>query len=1053
MISKFFINRPIFAIVMSLIISILGILSIVQLPIAKYPKVTPPQIMVSTTYTGANAETVSTTVASVIERQLQGVDGLSYITSTSNDTGRYSLTAQFETNTDDDMDTVNVQNRVSQVQSTLPSEVLNTGITVEKSTSSVAMVFCLVSPNGTYDGTFLKNYVTQYFMDALKSVPGVGNVEEFGADYAMRIWLDPMKMNILQVTPSDVITAITNQNQQAAVGSVGSQPSPSDQTYQYTMRTDGRLKTAEEFKNVIIRTNSDGSMVRVGDIATVNLGQRTYNVSSSYNNENAAGFQVSLTSDANAMQTVDGVMKVLKDAEKSFPSDMEYKVVYDSTQFVRASIKEVIETFVEALLLVAAIVYLFLQSGRSTLIPLIAVPVSLLGTFAAFTVLDFTINTLTLFAMVLAIGLLVDDAIVVIEAVEYEIKYNGKLPKEATVIAMQNVQNPVIGVACVLCSVFIPVGFLSGMSGILYRQFAFTIAISVAISAFVALTLTPALCASILNVHKANENPKGIYKFFQKFNNAFDKLIAWYGLRLAHLQMHLKWVVAFLVILCVATGAAFKMMPTSFVPSEDNGFMMVNATLPEGISQTQTQQMTTKISKWLQQQPGVESVMDVTGFSILAGGAKTNGLTIFLGMSDWSQRKTPDLSVDALIGKTMGMGNQLPQVQLMALNPPPIDGMGTSSGFTIQIEDRGGHTTAELNDVAQKFIAAARQRPEIASVYTAFAADTPGYQLDIDRDQVARQGVNISDLYTTLQAFYGSYEINDFTIFGRNFKTIIQAAPQFRDSIDENDHLYVRNSSDQLIPVSNFIRPKMIGSASLVTRFNDYPSIEVQGTPSGSSGDALKALQEIADQTLPEGYTYEWSDMSREEVKAGNQTVYVFALAILFVFLVLAALYESWKVPFAVLLSIPAGVFGATVFSYLFGQENNIYFQIGLLAVIGLAAKNAILIIEYAKVRVDERGMDIVSASIEAAKIRLRPIIMTSLAFVIGCVPLALATGAGAASRVTMGIAVVFGTSIATIFGIFLIPMMFIIVEGFGRGNKPLRNTSKPAVQSLKDMK
>lgn len=1051
MISKFFINRPIFAIVISLMISIFGILSMMNLPVAKYPKVTPPQIRVSATYTGANADTISTTVASVIERQLQGVDGLSYISSSSNDNGSYSLTAQYETDTDDDMDMVNTQNRVSQVQSTLPAEVIQTGVTVQKSTSSVAMVFCLVSPNSTYDGTFLKNYVTQYFMDALKSVPGVGDVTEFGADYAMRIWLDPMKMNILQVTPTDVVTAISNQNQQAAVGSVGSQPSPDDQTYQYTMRTDGRLQTAEQFKNVIIRTNSDGSMVRVGDIATVNLGQKTYDVSSSYNGKNAAGFQVSLTSDANAMQTVDGVMKVLKDAEKSFPSDMEYKIVYDSTNFVRASIKEVIETFFEALLLVALIVYLFLQSGRSTLIPLIAVPVSLLGTFAAFSVLDFSINTLTLFAMVLAIGLLVDDAIVVIEAVEYEIKYNGKGPKEATLIAMQNVQNPVIGVACVLCSVFIPVGFLSGMNGILYRQFAFTIAISVAISAFVALTLTPALCATILNVHKPNDNPKGIYKFFQKFNDGFDRLIAWYGLRLAHLQLHMKWVVAFLIVLCVATGAVFKFMPTGFVPSEDNGFVMVNATLPEGTSQTQTKQMTQKISNWLQSQPKVASVMDVTGYSILAGGVKPNGLTIFLGMDDWSQRKTKDLSVDALIGKTMAMGGQLPQAQVMALNPPPIDGMGTSSGFTIEIEDRGGHTTAELNDVAQKFIAAARQRPEIANVYTAFAADTPSYQLDIDRDQVARQGVNISDLYTTLQAFYGSYQINDFTIFGRNFKTIIQAAPQFRGSIDENNNLYVRNSSNQLIPVSNFVRPKMIGSASIINRFNDYPSIEVQGSPAGSSGDALKALQEIAAQTLPEGYSYEWSGMSREEVKAGNQTAYVFALAILFVFLVLAALYESWKVPFAVLLSIPAGVFGATVFSYIFGQENNLYFQIGLLAVIGLAAKNAILIIEYAKVRVDERGMDIVSASIEAAKIRLRPIVMTSLAFVIGCLPLAVATGAGAASRVTMGIAVVFGTSIATLFGVFLIPMMFILVEGVGRGNKPLRNTSKSAVKRLKD--
>ena len=694
MLSKFFIDRPIFAVVIALVISILGALSMVTLPVAKYPSVTPPQIRVYTTYVGANADVLGTTVASVIERQMIGVDGLVNMSSSSNDNGVYSMTAQFETGTDDDMDMVNTQNRVSQITSTLPSEVTQTGVTVEKSTSSTAMVFALVSPNGTYDATFMKNYATQFFMDALKSVPGIGNVQEFGADYAMRIWLNPMKMSILKVTPTDVISAIQSQNTQAAIGSIGSQPTPNDQTFQYTLRTDGRLQTAEQFKNIIIRRNSDGSMVRVGDIADVNLGKKSYDISSDLNGQNAASFMVSLTADANAMQSVTGAMKVLENAKKSFPNDLDYVVVYDSTKFVRASIEEVIQTFIEALLLVAFIVYLFLQSGRSTLIPLIAVPVSLLGTFACFKVLDFSINTLTLFAMVLAIGLLVDDAIVVIEAVEYEIKYNAKSPREATIIAMQNVQNPVIGVACVLSAVFVPVAFLSGMSGILYRQFALTIAVSVIISAFVALTLTPAMCASLLNVHKPNENPKGIYKFFQKFNLAFDRLIDWYGIRLAHLQLHLKWVVAFLLVLCALTGAVFRVMPTSFVPSEDNAFMMVNATLPEGISQTETQKAATQISNWLRQQPGVNNVMNVTGFSILAGGVKSNGMTAFVSLDDWSKRTTKDLSVDTLVGKTMGVGSQMPQVQLMAMNPPPIDGMGTSSGFTIQIEDRGGHSTA-----------------------------------------------------------------------------------------------------------------------------------------------------------------------------------------------------------------------------------------------------------------------------------------------------------------------------------------------------------------------
>ncbi|WP_101912622.1 efflux RND transporter permease subunit [Megasphaera vaginalis (ex Bordigoni et al. 2020)] len=1038
MLSKLFINRPIFAIVISLMISVIGLLAMFTLPIAKYPKVTPPQVRISASYVGANAEVVGTTVASVIERQMTGVDNLVSMESSSNDSGVYSMTAQFETGSNDDMDTVNTQNRVSQISSTLPSEVTATGVTVQKSSSSMAMVFSLISPNGTYDQTFMKNYATQYFMDEMKSVSGIGSVQEFGADYAMRIWMDPLKMRVLKVTPTDVISAIKSQNTQAAVGTIGARPYVSDQNFQYTLRADGRLESADEFKKVIIRTNSDGSMVRVGDVADVELGSKSYDVFGSYKGNPSATFMVSLTSDANAMQSVSGVRAVLEKAKKSFPTDMDYLVVYDSTQFVRASIEEVIQTFVEALLLVALIVYLFLQSGRSTLIPLIAVPVSLLGTFAAFKALEFSINTLTLFAMVLSIGLLVDDAIVVIEAVEYEIKYNKKTPKEATLIAMENVQNPVIGVACVLSAVFIPVSFLSGMSGVLYKQFALTIAVSVMISAFIALTLTPALCATVLRVHKPTENAKGLFRFFQIFNEKFDSLVNWYGIRLAHLQLHLKGCIAFLVVISVITAGLFTVIPTSFVPSEDNGFAMVNTTLPEGTTQAETEKTMNQIGAWLQQQPGVKDVMQVVGFSLLAGSTKTNGGVTFITLDDWSQRSGAALSVDTLVGKIMGFGNRLPQATVVAMNPPPIDGMGTSSGFTIQIENRGGHSTNELMDVTKKFIGAARKRPEIGSVYTAFTNDTPGYQLDIDRDKAAHEKVSLSDLYTILQTYYGSYQINDFTIFGRNFKVMVQAKPEYRQNLNDNRYLYVRNSDNQLISVDNFVQPKLIGSASIITRFNDYPSIKVQGSPATgySSGDALTALAEVAKDTLGEGYAYEWSGMSREEIEAGNKTIYVFVLALLFVFLVLAALYESWKVPFAVLFSVPTGLFGATLFTYLLNQQNNIYFQIGMLAVIGLAAKNAILIVEYAKVRVDERGMDVVSAAIEAAKIRLRPIIMTSLAFVVGCVPLALATGAGAASRTTMGVTVVFGTSMATVLGLFLIPMLFIIVEQVGRRSK-----------------
>jgi len=1057
-ISKFFIHRPIFAIVIALMISIIGLLAMVTLPVAKYPKVTPPQVRISATYSGANADVIGTTVASVIEQQLIGVEHLVNVESSSTDNGTYSATIQFTNGSDGDMDTVNTQNKVNQVTASLPTDVQNLGVTVSKSSSTMAMVFSLVSPNNTYDQVFMKNYATQYFMDAIKSVPGVGDVTEFGSDYAMRIWLDPTKMAVLKITPTDVSSALTTQNVQAAVGTIGTNPIGNNQQYQYTLRTDGRLKTADEFKKIIIRTNSDGSMIHLGDVATVELGAKNYNISGLYNEGgkqiSTAGFQVSLTSDANAVQTVNGISKVLKKAQESFPPDLEYRVVYDSTEFVKASITEVIHTFIEALLLVAFIVFVFLQSWRSTFIPLIAVPVSLLGTFAAFQVLGFSINTLTLFAMVLAIGLLVDDAIVVIEAVEYEIKYNARSPIEATEEAMRNVQNPVIGVACVLSAVFVPVSFLGGMSGILYRQFALTIAVSVMISAFVALTLTPALCGMMLKVYRPEEREKGIYKLFNRFNDGFDRLINWYGKKLAYLHIHIKWCVVFLVLISTITAGLFNVIPTGFVPSEDNGFAIADITLPEGTSQQKTQKTVSEVSNWVAKLPNIQGVMGVTGYSMLAGAQKPNGGAVMIKMKDWDERKTADLSVDTLVKNIMGYGMKaVPQATVMAFNPPPIDGMGVSSGFTYQLENRGGHTTAELYDMAQKFMGAARKRPEIGSIYTTFTNDTPGYNLDIDREKVQKAGVSLSDLYNVLQIYYGSYQVNDFTIFGKNFKTIIQANPAYRKNINDNKFLYVKNSSGELIPVNDFIRPRPIGAASIITRFNDYPSIKITGSPASgySSGDALKALEEVSKETLTDGYYYEWAGMSREEIEAGNKTYYVFGLALLFVFLVLAALYESWKVPFAVLLSVPTGLFGATSFIYLLHQQNNIYFQIGILAVIGLAAKNAILIIEYAKVRVDERGMDPVSAAIEAAKIRLRPIIMTSLAFVVGSIPLATATGAGAASRVTMGITVVFGTSVATVLGVFIIPMLFIIMENFGRGVKRPTGKQKSKIGSLEN--
>lgn len=1031
MISKFFIRRPIFAIVISLIISILGLIALGTLPVAKYPNVTPPQVRVFTQYMGANAEVINATVASVLEKQLSGIDHLVSIESMGNDMGLYSLQAQFEPGSNVDMDVINMQNRIQQIAPLLPQEVAQAGISVQKSTTSMAMVFALVSPHGTYDPIFMKNYASQYFLDTIKSIPGVGNVQEFGSDYAMRIWLNPMKMGIFKVTPMEVVNALLTQNAQAAVGMVGAQPGQVDGIYQYPLRANGRLQSVDEFKHVVIKTNPDGSPIYVGDIASVQLGAQDYSMESNVNGHPAMGFMVSLTSDANAMQSVGEIKKVLEKEQARFPDDMNYKIIYDSTIFVKASIEEVLKTFVEALLLVALIVFLFLQNARSTLIPLIAVPVSLLGTFACFTVLGFSINTLTLFAMVLAIGLLVDDAIVVIEAVVYEMKYHNRTPREATYIAMENVQKPVIGVACVLAAVFVPVAFLGGMSGVLYRQFALTIAVSVGISAWVALTLTPALCPLLLRPHEKRSTPHVGVRFFIWFNDRVERLINAYGKRLVQIKNHLRLSLVVLVVISGLTAMLFMSLPKGFVPPEDNGFVILNMTLPEGMSQEETQKVGAAFSKWVQQQPGVANMLNVVGFSVLAGGPKANGMTSFIGMEDWKKRPGLELSSYMLVGKIMKQGMAVPEANVLAMNPPPIDGMGTSSGFSLQIENRGGHTIAELGQTAQQFLEKAKERPEIAAIFTAFTSDTPGYELMLDRQKIAREGVNLKELYQTLQIFYGSYQVNDFMMFGRNFKVFVQAASDYRGQITDLSHIFVRDKQGNMVPIQHFVTPSPMGSASIITRFNNYPAIKLQGMPSKgySSGDALQALREVAQQTLGEGYAYEWSGMSREEVEAGNKTTYIFALALLFVFLILAALYESFKVPFAVLLSVPTGLFGASLFAYVLHLQNNIYFQIGILAVIGLSAKNAILIIEYAKVRVEERGMDIVSAVIEAAKIRIRPIVMTSLAFIFGAIPLIVASGAGASSRITMGITVVCGTSMATILGIFFIPLLFIIVQ------------------------
>ncbi len=1059
--SKFFINRPIFAIVIAIMITLAGLISMVNLPIARYPQISPPSVQVSTAYTGATAQVVNDTVASVIETQIVGVQDLDFMTSTSSSNGTYSLSLQFNQGSDADMDTVNTQNRVQAALAQLPSEVQQVGVTTTKSSGDMAYIFSLNSPNGTFDSTFLKNYGTNYLMDAIKGVKGVGSVQEFGSDYAMRIWLDPSKMQKLGVTLSEVTAAIKSQNVQAAAGTVGKNPTNGEQAFQYPIKIDGRLVTEQQFGNIVIK-NSNGTILHLKDIARIDVGAKGYDFTpkASYRDKNAksgevlfvehrptAGFAVSLQNDANALETIANVQKILAEQSKSFPEDLEYHEVVDNTKFVRASINEVEHTFFEALLLVLIVVYVFLQSWRSTLIPMIAVPVSLLGTFGAFVLLDFSINTLTLFAMVLAIGLVVDDAIVVVEAVEYELKYNGLAPKEAAIAAMKNVQGPVIGIAFVLSAVFIPVAFMGGMTGILYKQFALTIAVSVVISAIVALVLTPALCATMLKPHMQKEREDFLHRQLNKFNRGLERFSNWYGKVLARLSHRLSLTVITLLVFAAGTGIVFHFLPTSFVPAEDSGYFLIAVNEPPGATSARTVETLDKIKDFLEQTPGikdnVEQVFTVSGFDLLGGGQKSSAGAAFAVLTDWDERKSSDQSVNAMVGAVFGFAaKNIPEASVVALNPPSIPGLGTTGGFTMYIINKSGDSAEVMAERAQAFIAEARTNPAIQTVYTTFDTSTPSLQFQINREKAAQDGIALTDIFTALQGFYGSIQVNDYTSYGKNYKVVVQAEDAFRQNADNLNMLAVRNSKGQMVSIANYITKEKTGTPSSITRFDNAMAVQIGGSAANgySSGDAIQALKDAAAKTLPAGYTYDWGGQTREELKAGSQTILILGLGLTFVFLILAALYESWKVPFAVLFSVPSGMIGAALVPFLlnftgrFQLANDIYMQIGLLTLVGLAAKNAILIIEYAKIRVDERGMDIVDAAIEAAKIRLRPILMTSFAFIFGVLPLAISAGAGSGARTSMGITVVAGMTTATFFGIFIIPMLFIIIEKIGPG-------------------
>lgn len=1040
--SSFFIRRPIFAIVISIIIVILGALSLLSLPIAQYPQISPPTVNLSTTYTGANATIVNQTVAQVIEDQLKGVDDMSYMSSTSSNDGSYSLSVVFSLDSDGNTDAINVQNDANLAKNSLPSDVQTQGLTVRRSSGDMVLMANLYSPNGTYNQAFLKNYADIYLLDKIQRIDGVGNVNTFGSSYAMRVWLNPEKLAERGLTVSDVVSAIKEQNMSAPAGTIGSLPAPATQEKQYSAKVEGQLTTPEQFGNIILKSASNGQFVYLKDVANIQTGTQNESSNSKINGKTGIGFGIQLSSDANALDTITEVKKVLDQAKETFPPDLDYTIVMDNTNFINASINEVKDTFVESLLLVILVVFVFLQKWRTTLIPVLAVPVSIVGTFASFKVLDFTINTLTLFAMVLAIGLVVDDAIVVIENVEEHMSKDKLSAKDATETAMKEVQGPIIATTAVLASIFIPVAFIGGVTGVLYKQFAVTITISVVISAFVALTLTPALCGVLLKPGDKSIQGGPLGAFFRGFNGAFDHFRDRYTGKVGWMIHHLKYAVVFLILVTGLMGICYQVLPSTFVPDEDQGVFMASITMPEGTSLNQTIKTVDAAAEETRQIPGVKDVMTHAG-----GGSTSNTGNLYVALENWDDRQSNDLSAESIIAKfNKTVVPNHPEARVAAFNPSSLPGMGQEGGWTMQLMDNTGLSDTELGNAANQVVAACSQRPELSGVRTSYATNTPSVAYTVDREKIKNLGIELSDVFTALQTNFGGSSVNDFTQFGRSYKVIVQADTSYRSQADSLKFISVKSSSGKMVPLDTLLTSSMTTGPSSITRFNGVRSVTIQGSAASgySSGEAMAAAEEAAKSVMPTGMTIEWSGQSREESTSSSSTTKILIMALVFAFLCLAALYESWSMPFAVLFTVPTGIFGAVGSEYIIRQLatlfnantsgflNSVYMQIGVIMIIGLAAKNAILIVEFAKERVD-KGVDPMEAVVIASKLRLRPILMTAFTAIIGCLPLAFASGAGAGARCGMGVAVVGGMTFATLCGLLLIPAFYIISEKMAR--------------------
>lgn len=1044
MIANTFIKRPVTAIVISIVLTISGLICMVNLPLDQFPKITPPGVGISANYTGADAQTVEQTVTIPIEEQVNGVPGMTYMQSTNTQTGSASINVTFDVGTNVNVATLNVQNRVGLAAPILPSVVGQLGVTVRARNPDQLMNLAIFSPKGTHDIRFLDNYASTYIVDALLRVPGVGDVQSRGNSFSMRIWMDPKKMASYGLMPGDVLAALQKQNVYIAGGSVGSPPQPATQVNEYNITVNSLMSKPEEYEKVVIKTiPATGGMIYLKDIARVELGTFSYSNAGYADGKRATTIMVYQSPTSNALQTARNVYAALEELKKSFPPDVDYSVPFENVTIIQVSISEVVKTLFEALGLVALVVFLFLQNWRSALIPVIAIPVSIISTFILFIPLGFTVNTLTLFGFVLAIGIVVDDAIIVVEAVQHFIDNKGMSPKEATYYAMKEISAPVIAIALILASVFVPVGFIPGITGKLYQQFAITIAISVVISAFVALSLTPALCTLLLRPSGIGKKMNRLDKLFYRFNKWIEKITGKYSSGVKYCIKKSKFIVIILVCICVGAVFLFKQKPTGFIPSEDGGRIMIGIQLPEGTANTQTDAVLQKIMKVVAETPGVLHYNAISGMNVLSGGATSNGASIFCMLKPWDERTTSETQIPGIMNvikkriTAAGVKNADVKVNASA----PIRGLGTAAGFSMQIEQ--GNTSDDIHQfetVMNRFVAALKKEPATATAYCNYTAHTPAFDLSLDREKCQKLGVNVSDVFSTIQGYMGSRLVGNFTLYNRTYRVIVQSDTLTRALISDLEKYYVRNAAGEMLPLSTLVNYKPISIAPLITHFNIFRSAEVDGsTPLGySTGQSIETLKQVAANILPKGYTYEFSGLSYQEIKAGSMTVYIFLFSIIFVFLFLAALYESWSVPFSVMLAVPISAFGA-IFALTTtpALSNNVYAQIGLITLIGLSAKNAILIVEFAKVRVD-RGEDLIKSTTEAVSLRLRPIIMTSLAFVFGVMPLVLASGAGAQSRKTIGVTVQGGMVASSCIAIFIVPVLFVLFTRLSYGKKKL---------------